>query len=108
MLSPSAKQAAVLFCPAGPRFIRAEVEQEFASRVKVGQSVIIRDDGADPVVRQGRVASLSDWYTQRRSILDEPLQTNDVRTLECLVTLDPGQPPLRIGQRVRVLIQPGS
>jgi hypothetical protein len=31
---------------------------------------------------------------------------NDVRTLECLVVLEPGQPPLRIGQRVRVLIGP--
>ena len=34
----------------------------------------------------------------------EPLQFNDVRTLECLIALNPGQPPLRIGQRVRVLI----
>ena len=38
----------------------------------------------------------------------EPLQFNDVRTLECIVTLDPGQPPLRIGQRVRVTLEGGS
>ncbi len=104
----TSKQAAILFCPAGPRFIRAEVEQEFAARVKVGQHAVIRDDGNDPVIRQGRVASMSDWYTHRRSILQEPLQANDVRTLECLITLDPKQPPLRIGQRVRVLIESGN
>jgi hypothetical protein len=38
-------------------------------------------------------------------MLLEPLQFNDVRTLECIITLDPNQPPLRIGQRVRVRIQ---
>jgi multidrug resistance efflux pump len=104
MLGTRPGQAAILFCPNGPRIIRAEVEQEFASRVKVGQQAVIRDDGNDPTVWHGRVASLSDWYTHRRSILQEPLQTNDVRTLECLITLGPDQAPMRIGQRVRVLI----
>jgi hypothetical protein len=66
--------------------------------------VVIRDDSNAPAVWRGRVTSLSDWYTQRRSILQEPLQLNDVRTLECLIAVDPDQAPLRIGQRVRVLI----
>jgi multidrug resistance efflux pump len=104
MLSALPKQPALLFCPDGPRFIRAEVEQEFAHRVQVGQSATIRDESDDPQVWRGRVSLLSDWYTQRRSVLQEPLQLNDVRTLECRITLEPGQPPLRIGQRVRVLI----
>jgi hypothetical protein len=50
------------------------------------------------------VIRVSDWYTHRRSILQEPFQLNDVRTLEWLIALDPGQQPLRIGQRVRVTI----
>jgi multidrug resistance efflux pump len=104
MLGAALKQAAILFCPDGPRFIRAEVEQEFASRVRIGQPASIRDDCNEPTVWKGRVTSLSDWYTQRRSVLQEPLQVNDVRTLECLIALDPAQPPLRIGQRVRVMI----
>ncbi len=104
LLTPGARQPVVLFCPAVQRFIRAEVAQESAYRVKVGQPVVIRDDSSDRTVWRGRVKSMSDWYTHRRSILQEPLQVNDVRTLECIVTLDPGQPPLRIGQRVRVLI----
>jgi multidrug resistance efflux pump len=104
MLGPVPKQPVLLFCPDGPRFIRAEVEQEVAHRVKVGQSVVIRDDSDDPAVWRGRVTSLSDWYTQRRSVLQEPLQLNDVRTLECLIVVDPDEAPLRIGQRVRVSI----
>src|SRR5207253_11339281 len=37
VLGANPKQPAVLFCPNGPRIIRAEVEQEFAGRVAVGQ-----------------------------------------------------------------------
>jgi len=32
----------------------------------------------------------------------EPFQFNDVRTLECTVSVESGSRPLRIGQRVRV------
>jgi hypothetical protein len=94
----------VQFCPQGPRLIRAEVEQEFAARVAVGQAVRAEDDAHSGAVWRGRVVRLSDWYTRRRSVLQEPLQRNDVRTLECLIELEPGQPPLRIGHRLRVII----
>ena len=102
------KITGVLFCPDGPRLVRAEVEQEYASQVQVGQSATVQDDSGAAGTWHGRVARLSDWYTRRRSTLDEPLQLNDVRTLECLIALDPGQPPLRIGQRIRVTIGPAE
>jgi hypothetical protein len=35
----------------------------------------------------------------------EPFMVNDVRTLECVIDINPGGPPMRIGQRVRVTIQ---
>jgi multidrug resistance efflux pump len=105
MLGATPRQPAIQFCPDGPRFIRAEVDQEFAYRVKVGAQVVVRDDSNDSAAWRGRVTGLSDWYTRRRSILQEPMQFNDVRTLECIIALDPDQQPLRIGQRVRVLIK---
>jgi hypothetical protein len=40
----------------------------------------------------------------RRSILPDPSQFHDIRTLECIIALDPDQPPLRVGQRVRVAL----
>lgn len=104
VLSGQPSQAAVLFCPKGERLVRAEVEQEFAGRVEVGHPALIQDDTKAGHTWTGKVQRVSDWYTHRRSILQEPFQFNDVRTLECLVSLDPGQPPLRIGQRVRVTI----
>jgi multidrug resistance efflux pump len=105
VLGPSARQPAVLFCPNEPRIVRAEVEQEFAVRVAVGQKATIVDDATGGGEWTGKVERISDWYSQRRSILLEPLQFNDVRTLECIISIDPGPKPLRIGQRVRVTMQ---
>jgi multidrug resistance efflux pump len=96
-------QPAVQFCPDRPRLIRAEVEQEFACLITPGQVANVEDDVPDGTRWQGRVVRLSAWYTRRRSPLLEPLQQNDVRTLECLIELEPGS-SLRLGQRVRVLL----
>jgi multidrug resistance efflux pump len=96
--------APILFCPDGPRIVRAEVAQEFAAAVSVGAECSIADDcrGSGPTWK-GKVAHVSDWYTRRRSVVLEPMQHNDVRTLECVIELAPGE-PLRIGQQVRVTI----
>jgi multidrug resistance efflux pump len=101
-LGPNPQQPAVLFCPDVPRIVRVEVEQEFADRVARGQVALIEDNDNPKSQWRGKVTDLSDWYTHKRSIMLEPMHFNDVRTLECIVELDPGQPPLRIGQRVRV------
>lgn len=96
----------LIFCPSSPRIVRAEIEQEWAGRVDVGQVATIEDytsNGSSPVWK-GRVTRAAEWMAQRRSILPDPGQFHDVRTLECVVSLDPGQPPLRIGQRVRVTL----
>jgi multidrug resistance efflux pump len=106
LLGPEAKSPPVIFCPAGPRVVRAEVEQEWAGRVQEGQVATIQDDtsnGSGPSWT-GKVVRLSDWMAHRRSILPDPSQFHDIRTLECIIALDPGQPPLRIGQRVRVAL----
>jgi HlyD family secretion protein len=107
-LSTQPKVPAIEFCPQGPRIIRAEVLQEWAGRIKEGQAASIEDDTRAGIHWQGKVKHISDWYTHRRSMLQEPFQYNDVRTLECIVSVDPGGSPLRIGQRVRVTIEQGG
>jgi multidrug resistance efflux pump len=104
-LGAQPKLPALEFCPKAPRIVRAEVLQEWASRVKEGQEAVIEDDTRAGIRWHGKVKHLSDWYTHRRSMLQEPFQYNDVRTLECIVAVDAGGPPLRIGQRVRVTIK---
>jgi multidrug resistance efflux pump len=104
-LSP---QSVLTFRPDGPLVVRAEVEQESAGRVAVGQRVTVQDEANPDGPRwPGQVVRLSDWITRRRSVLLEPDQLNDVRTLEAVVRLD-GEVPVRIGQRVRVRIHPGK
>jgi multidrug resistance efflux pump len=104
-LGPNPRQAAILFCSTGPRIIRAEIEQEFAGKVQVGQAARIKDyTTEDAGTWTGKVKTISDWYTHRRSMLLEPLQFNDVRTIECIIDLDAEQKPLKIGQRVRVIL----
>jgi multidrug resistance efflux pump len=108
VLGAQPTRPAILFCPKGPRIVRAEVQQEFAGGVAVGQAVVIHDDSRSSLTWRGKVRRLSDWYSHRRSIWQEPLQHNDVRTLECIIDLEPGQPPLRIGQRLLVEVVPQS
>ncbi|HEV3235433.1 MAG TPA: hypothetical protein VGZ25_00495 [Gemmataceae bacterium] len=99
------KQAAMLFCPDEPRIIRLEIEQEFANRLKVGQSATIQDDTTSAGSWHGKVARISDIYAERRTFVQGPFQFNDVRNLECIIELDPNQEPLRIYQRVRVTLR---
>jgi multidrug resistance efflux pump len=104
ILTGHPSQPAILFAPAGKRIVRAEVEQEFANRLVEGQSVVVQDEHGSGGIRHGKILRIADWYTRPRSQMQiaGPIVTNEVRTLECIVTLDPGQASFRLGQRVRV------
>ena len=104
-LSAMPRQPAVQFAIDGPRIIRAEIDQEFASRVKQGQAAEVQDDVRASKAWSGTVRRVSTWYTHRRSILQEPLQFNDVRTLEVIIELDNPPKDLKIGQKVRVTLK---
>jgi multidrug resistance efflux pump len=104
-LGSNPRQPAIQFCPDRPLLVRAEVEQEFAGRIQKGQAARIQDHVTGEDLGRGTVASISRWITHRRSILLDPLQYNDVRTLECVIKLDSNAQTLRIGQRVRVQFQ---
>jgi multidrug resistance efflux pump len=109
VLGPNPHAPALEFCPKASRIVRAEVQQEFAAKVKEGQDAVIEDDSNSSQRWTGRVKRLSNWFAHRRSIIQEPFQFNDVRTLECLVEVTgPSERPLRIGQRMRVTIKQGG
>ncbi len=108
LVGEQGKVAVIDFCPDQPRIVRTEVPQGFVSNLKPGQAVMLQDDVHNAETWRGKVTRISDWYTQRRSVLQEPLQRNDVRTVECIVTLDPDQAPVRIGQRMLVTLNCGT
>lgn len=104
MIGSAPGQPAVLFAADGPQVVRATVEQEFAGRIKVGASAVVQDEADPNASWRGRVERLAGWFSQRRTVLHDPSQFSDVRTLECVITLESGQARLRLGQSVRVLI----
>jgi multidrug resistance efflux pump len=110
VLAAQASRPTILFAPNEELIVRAEVEQEVGAKVKLGQPVVIEDDAIEGASWTGKIDAMSRWYAQRRSILLEPGQLNDARTLEAIIHLDSPQdadanrPPLRIGQRVRVVV----
>ena len=104
-LVPGALQSAILFRPAGPLIIRAELEQEFLGRVKPGMKAIVRDDvRPDSPTWTGTVQRIGNWVARKRSTLFDPGEVNDVRTVECIITLDGKPDALLVGQRMRVRI----
>jgi hypothetical protein len=38
----------------------------------------------------------------------EPFRLNDVRTLECIITIEKTESTMRVGQRVRAMIKMGK
>jgi HlyD family secretion protein len=109
LVGPQSQQSAVVFRPEGMDIVRAEVDQEFAAGVEIGQRVSVRDEAHDiEPAWTGQVARIASWYGPRRTILPETIRLQEARTLECTITLDRGQAPLRIGQRVRVVFLKGS
>jgi multidrug resistance efflux pump len=105
-VGPGSPLPAVEFAAEGTRIVRAEVEQAFAANVVPGLSVTIQDGtNASAQKWKGRVQRVGDWFTRKRNVISDPNQVNDVRTLECIIQLDDGQPPLKINQQVLVRIQ---
>jgi hypothetical protein len=88
--------------------VRVEVEQEFVGRIAVGRPAHVEDEMDATTAWNGQVTHVAGWYSQRRSILARGEQFKDAPTVECLIALDAGQPPFRIGQRVQVRIEKGS
>ncbi len=102
-IGPQTRQPALMFAPDKPRIVRIEVIQEFAGQVVVGQRAEIHDDAttAGPTWK-GRVTRVAEWFAPRRDIIPDTPVFQDVRTLQCIVHLDSGQQPPRVGQRLRV------
>lgn len=100
----SPQLAVIVFAPTRPHLVRAEVEQELIHLVAVGQPAVVRDEMNPEWSWKGRVVRISDWYADSPSIPRRMARFTDIPTVECLIALDPGHPPLRIGQRMTVFL----
>lgn len=104
-LAPGMPMPTILFAPSSQMIVRAEVDQAAMGRVREGMKATIRDDARpDSPVWTGRVRTIAGWVAQKRSILLEPGEMNDVRTTEVVIELDKSSDILRIGQRMIIRI----
>lgn len=104
-LAPGSPVPPVVFAPAGPLVIRAEVDQEHLGRIGPGMRVEAQDENRlGGTVWKGTVAAVGRWVAQRRTFVLEPGELNDVRTVECVIALESPADRLWIGQRMRVRI----
>lgn len=104
-VAPGGVQPAVLFRPAGPLVVRAELEQEFIGRVREGMPASIEDDArVDSPVWNGQVLQVARWISRKRFAPSEPGEWNDSRAAECVISIAGDTSGLLIGQRMRVRI----
>jgi multidrug resistance efflux pump len=102
---PNGMQPPIIFRPDSPLIVRAELEQEFLGRVKPGMKATVRDDSrADSATWTGTVLRVGNWVARKRTVLLDPGEVNDVRTVECVIALDGSPDGLLVGQRMRVRI----
>ncbi|MGL4420490.1 MAG: HlyD family secretion protein [Gemmataceae bacterium] len=102
-MAAGSSAGSVVFAPATPRIVRAELEQAYLGQVKAGMRAELRDDTRpDSPTWKGKVKSIAGWVAQRRSILFEPGEINDVRTTEVIIEFEANSEPVWIGQRMQV------
>ena len=104
-LLPSSYAPAIVFAPNEALIVRAEVAQEHLPELHEGMNVEFNDEN-NPTAKPwtGTITSVSPWVAQRRSFILEPGEVNDIRTVECTISIDNPDAPLWIGQRVRIHI----
>lgn len=103
-LGGNPRTPAAQFVGETPRIVRAEITQERAADVHVGQTATVVDDVGGRSRRgwNARVIYVSDWFSPRRSMEQAPLQLNDIRTIEAILEFTGEAPPVKIGQKVVV------
>jgi multidrug resistance efflux pump len=100
------RMPAFLLQPEGALIVRAEIDQEWASRVAAGQEASIQDDGNSNLRWKGKVTRVCDSFLPKRpnGSAPESLALSETKVLECIVSIDDVDPkaPPRVGQRVKV------
>jgi HlyD family secretion protein len=104
LVSPTSPRPAVWLAPQGGWIVRAEVAQESAGRVHCGLSVQVEDEASACLLGSGKIAEVSDWFLPRRQLSPQPTAITTGLSLECVIDLEAGHAPLRLGQRVRVRV----
>lgn len=89
-----------LFVPNAPFIVRAEIEEKFIKAIKPGVMADIMPDSDENKIYKAKVIKVGNYLGPKRQVLDEPNEKNDVRTTECILSIE--EKDLILGQRVLV------
>ena len=84
--------------------VKAEVEERDATKVKIGQRVVLRGDAFPDREFEGTVTSIAQSLAAPRIASRGVRRPNDIEVIEVLIAID-GQPPLLTGMRVDVFFK---
>jgi HlyD family secretion protein len=104
LVAPSAEAPLVMFGDLSALRVKAEVEDRDATKIRVGQRVIVRGDAYPDKEFTGAVTSVSQALSSPRIATRGVRRPNDVEVIEAVIALD-GTPPLLSGMRVDVFFQ---
>lgn len=85
--------------------VRAEIDENDVTRVRLAQSAWIRADAFGNRSFGAKVIRIGNMLGRKSIRTDEPAERMDAKVLETLLELDPGV-PIPVGMRVDVFIQP--
>lgn len=102
--APSPQNTLVSFGDMSALRVRAEVEERDATKIAVGQKVVVKADAFAGKEFTGKVSSISRSLTSPRIPTLGPRRPMDVEVVEAMVDLD-GNPPLFNGMRVDVFFE---
>lgn len=93
-----------LFAPESPRIVRADLEERFVPAVAPGMSALISPQGDENRIVRGKVLRIGRVFGKRSVATDDPADKQDVRTVECVLSVE--DQDFLIGQRVLVRVLP--
>ena len=91
--------------PAGARVVRAEVDEEFADKLKPGMTATVSLESDTSRTFQARLVRISEMFGPSQ-IVGDPTAPSDTRSISVILQPTGEQPNLRLGQRVLVRIAP--
>ena len=104
LVAPSPDAPLIVFGDLKSLRIKAEVEERDATKVRIGQRVIVKGDAFPDKQFEGAVSSISQMLAPPRIATRGVRRPNDIEVLEVMVALD-GTPPLMSGMRVDVFFK---
>ncbi len=82
------KQILGLLNPEGKTIVVCEIDELFASKIKIGQSTIIRNFGALDSLSTGKVFFVSTFLKKKSLFTDQPGEKEDRRVREIKISID--------------------